>query len=112
MIVQAGNKYLPVHHAFFEYSDDQHNYSAESWTGIFFTLFMIVGHPILVTELTRAHEVQRSVMLMLGQFCCSVQLEQEWFQLSWPVSHLFSLASESYVRKIRSFYFVPLHVKR
>lgn len=32
----------------------------------FFTLFMTVGHPRLVTEFMRAHEVQRSVMLMLG----------------------------------------------
>lgn len=69
MIVQAGNKYLPVHHIFSEYSDSQYDFSAESWKGIFFfSLFIIAGHPILVTELTRARAVQRSVMLVLGQF--------------------------------------------
>lgn len=36
VIVQAGNKYLRVHHTFSEYSDSQYDFSAESWKGIFF----------------------------------------------------------------------------
>jgi len=76
---QAGGTYLPVLHAFAECSGSQHNHSAESWEGIFSSLFMAVGHPVLVTELTRAREVQRAVMLMLGQFECSIQLERERF---------------------------------
>lgn len=39
VIVQAEKQYLPVHRTFAEYRDIQHDYTAESWKGIFFPLY-------------------------------------------------------------------------